>query len=175
MVPADAPSGRLAIFPGSFDPLTNGHVDIILRSTQLFERVLVSVLVNPAKAPLFTPDERVAMIRSVFREYPNVEAGTFDGLLVEHARSRRASAIVRGIRAVSDFEYEFQMALMNRHLEPALETVFMMPAEQYTYLSSRLIKEVFTLGGDVRGLVPPLVEERMRQQRSGAGDIEPGA
>ena len=169
MSPASPQPGRLAIFPGSFDPLTNGHVDIVLRSAQLFERVLVAVLVNTAKQPLFTPDERVAIIGDVFREYPNVEADTFDGLLVEHARRRRASAIVRGIRAVSDFEYEFQMALMNRHLEPALETVFMMPAEQYTYLSSRLIKEVFTLGGDVSGLVPPVVEERMTQKRAARG------
>jgi pantetheine-phosphate adenylyltransferase len=169
-------AGRLAIFPGSFDPLTNGHVDIILRSAQLFERVLVAVLVNPAKAPLFTPEERVAIIGDVFREYPNVEADTFDGLLVAYARRRRASAIVRGLRAVSDFEYEFQMALMNRHLEPSLETVFMMPAEQYTYLSSRLIKEVFMLGGDVHGLVPAVVEARMRQRRDGtpAGGFEEG-
>ena len=114
----------------------------------------MAVLVNAEKQPLFTADERVAMVREVFREYPNVDVDTFDGLLVEYARARRASAIVRGLRAVSDFEYEFQMALMNRHLEPALETVFMMPAEQYTYLSSRLIKEVFQLGGQVHGLVP---------------------
>ncbi len=159
----DPPTGRLALFPGSFDPLTNGHVDIVLRCAHLFDRVLIAVLVNPEKKPLFTPDERASMIRDVFREYPNVEVDTFAGLLVDYARQRRASVIVRGMRAVSDFEYEFQMALMNRHLEPTLETVFMMPAEQYTYLSSRLIKEVFSLGGEVRGLVPPLVEERMRQ------------
>ena len=159
------PNGRLAIFPGSFDPLTNGHVDIILRSAHLFERVLVGVLVNPEKRPLFGPQERVDIVQEVFREYPNVEVETFDGLLVEYARQRRASALIRGIRAVSDFEYEFQMALMNRHLEPSLETVFMMPAEQYTYLSSRLIKEVFSLGGDVKGLVPSVVEERMRRKR----------
>src|SRR5687767_4366902 len=160
----DPPTGRLALFPGSFDPLTNGHVDIVLRCAHLFERVLIAVLVNPEKKPLFTDDERVGMIREVFREYPNVEVDTFEGLLVEYARRRRASAIVRGIRAVSDFEYEFQMALMNRHLEPTLETVFMMPAEQYTYLSSRLIKEVFGLGGEVRGLVPPSVEARMLEK-----------
>jgi len=165
----DPPNGRLALFPGSFDPLTNGHVDIVLRSAHLFERVLIAVLVNPEKDPLFTPDERVSIIRQVFREYPNVEVDTFGGLLVDYAREKRASAIVRGLRAVSDFEYEFQMALMNRHLEPTLETVFMMPAEQYTYLSSRLIKEVFSLGGEVRGLVPPLVEEWMRKKHgSGA-------
>src|ERR687887_2038689 len=162
MTPVGAPSGRLAIFPGSFDPLTNGHVDLILRSAHLFERIVIAVLINAEKEPLFSADERVSIIRDVFREYPNVEVDTFAGLLVEYARRRRASAIVRGLRAVSDFEYEFQMALMNRHLEPALETVFMMPAEQYTYLSSRLIKEVFSLGGEVRGLVPSTVEQRMR-------------
>jgi pantetheine-phosphate adenylyltransferase len=164
MSPAGAPHGRLAIFPGSFDPLTNGHVDIILRSAHLFERILVAVLVNSEKQPLFSSDDRVAIIREVFREYPNVEVDTFDGLLVEYARHKRASAIVRGLRAVSDFEYEFQMALMNRHLEPTLETVFMMPAEQYTYLSSRLIKEVFRLGGSVRGLVPTVVEDWMKRK-----------
>ena len=165
------PSGRLAIFPGSFDPLTNGHVDIVLRSARLFERILVAVLVNPDKRPLFTASERVTIIREVFQEYPNVEVDTFDGLLVDYARQRRASAIIRGVRAVSDFEFEFQMALMNRHLEPSLETVFMMPAEQYTYLSSRLIKEVFSLGGTVTGLVPAAVEQWMtlRQDQGPAG------
>ena len=159
------PNGRLAVFPGSFDPLTNGHVDIILRSARLFERIVVAVLVNQDKKALFSPDERVSMVREVFREYPNVEADSFDGLLVEYARRRRASAIIRGIRAVSDYEYEFQMALMNRHLEPMLETVFMMPAEQYTYLSSRLTKEVFSLGGNVSGLVPAIVEDWMKKKQ----------
>ncbi|HZM61577.1 MAG TPA: pantetheine-phosphate adenylyltransferase [Vicinamibacterales bacterium] len=164
-MPTTPPNGRLAVFPGSFDPLTNGHVDIILRSARLFERIVVAVLVNQDKQALFAPDERVAMIRDVFREYTNVEAESFNGLLVEYARRRRASAIIRGIRAVSDYEYEFQMALMNRHLEPMLETVFMMPAEQYTYLSSRLTKEVFSLGGNVSGLVPPAVEARLKQKQ----------
>ena len=159
------PAGRLAVFPGSFDPLTNGHVDIILRSARLFERIVVAVLVNQDKKALFSPAERIEMIREVFREYPNVEADSFDGLLVEYARRRRASAIIRGIRAVSDYEYEFQMALMNRHLEPMLETVFMMPAEQYTYLSSRLTKEVFSLGGNVSGLVPAVVEGWMKRKQ----------
>ena len=117
------PPGRLAIFPGSFDPLTNGHVDIILRSAHLFERIVVSVLVNAEKNPLFSSAERVEIIREVFKEYPNVEVDTFDGLLVEYARRRRASATIRGLRAVSDFEYEFQMALMNRHLEPDRKSV----------------------------------------------------
>jgi pantetheine-phosphate adenylyltransferase len=174
MAAAGPPNGRLAIYPGSFDPLHNGHVDIMLRGARLFERILIAVLVNAEKTPLFTDDERVEMIREVFREYPNVEVDTFEGLLVQYARSRRASAIVRGIRAVSDYEYEFQMALMNRHLEPTLETVFMMPAEQYTYLSSRLIKEVFSLGGEVRGLVPPIVEEWMRKKQ-GAGQAQGAA
>ncbi len=165
-MPHAAPNGRLAVFPGSFDPLTNGHVDIILRCAHLFDRVIVAVLVNADKQPLFTSDERVAIVRDVFREYPNVDVESFDGLLVEYARLRRASVIVRGLRAVSDFEYEFQMALMNRHLEPTLETAFMMPAEQYTYLSSRLIKEVFQLGGAVTGLVPPAVERALRDKHA---------
>jgi pantetheine-phosphate adenylyltransferase len=164
MTPPEAPNGRLAIYPGSFDPMTNGHVDIILRGAHLFDRILVAVLINADKRPLFDATERVAIVREVFQEYPNVEVDAFDGLLVDYARRKRASAIVRGLRAVSDFEYEFQMALMNRHLEPTLETVFMMPAEQYTYLSSRLVKEVFKLGGDVRGLVPATVEARLREK-----------
>jgi len=161
MTPSGAPSGRLAIFPGSFDPLTNGHVDIILRSAHLFERITVAVLVNAEKKPLFTSDERVAIIREVFKEYPNVEVDAFDGLLVEYARQRRASAIVRGLRAVSDFEYEFQMALMNRKLRSTVETVFLMPHEKYTYISSRLIKEVASFGTSVTGMVPPIVEKRL--------------
>jgi pantetheine-phosphate adenylyltransferase len=157
MTPAGPPNGRLAVFPGSFDPLTNGHVDIILRSTHLFERVLVAVLVNAEKQPLFTAEERVAMVREVFREYSNVDVDSFDGLLVEYARARRASAIIRGLRAVSDFEYEFQMALMNRQLHPSLETVFLVPALDLTYLSSSLVREVARFGGDVGALVHPEV------------------
>jgi pantetheine-phosphate adenylyltransferase len=162
---ATLPNGRLAIFPGSFDPLTNGHVDVVLRSAELFERVLVAVLVNPDKKPLFTPAERVTMIGQVFADHPTVGVDTFDGLLVEYARTQGASAIVRGIRSVSDFDFEFQMALMNRRLEPTLETVFMVPSEQYTYLSSRLIKEVFSLGGAVTGLVPATVEQWMTRKK----------
>ena len=159
----------LAIYPGTFDPLTNGHVDIIQRGSRVFDRIIVGILLNVEKSPLFTVPERVEIAREVFAGYPNVEVDTFDGLLVEYARRRRASALIRGLRAVSDFEYEFQMALMNRHLEPTLETVFMMPAEQYTYLSSRLIKEVFSLGGEVRGLVPSTVEQWMRRKHSAVG------
>ena len=161
-------AGRTAVYPGSFDPLTNGHVDIIERGARLFDRIVVAVLLNVEKTPLFTVEERVAMIRDVFRASPNVEVDTFNGLLVDYARRKRASAIVRGLRAVSDFEYEFQMALMNRRLEPRLETVFMMPAEQYTYISSRLIKEVFMLDGTVGGLVPPIVEDRLREKQARA-------
>jgi pantetheine-phosphate adenylyltransferase len=158
----------MAVYPGSFDPLTNGHLDIIDRGARLFDRIVVAVLVNLEKSPLFSVDERVAIIRDVFRGHDEVEVDTFDGLLVDYARRRGACAIVRGLRAVSDFEYEFQMALMNRRLAPRLETVFMMPAEQYTYISSRLIKEVFQLGGTVDGLVPPIVEERLRAKQAAA-------
>ena len=160
-----APHDRVAVYPGSFDPLTNGHVDIILRGARLFDRIIVAILRNAEKHPLFTSDERVEMAAEVFRDYPNVEVASFDGLLVDYAEQQHASVIVRGLRAVSDFEFELQMALMNRRLGPDIETVFMMPAEQYTYVSSRLIKEVFALGGPVTGLVPDLVEERLREKR----------
>jgi len=152
----------LAVYPGSFDPLTNGHVDIISRGARLFDRIIVAILVNAEKSPLFTMDERVEITRSVFKTHRNVEVDTFDGLLVDYVERRDAQVIVRGLREVSDFEFEFQMALMNRRLKPKIETVFMMPAEQYTYISSRLIKEVFSLGGRVEGLVPELVEQRLR-------------
>ena len=152
----------LAVYPGSFDPLTNGHVDIISRGGRLFDRIIVAILKNAEKSPLFTMEERVEITRAVFTHQPNVEVDTFDGLLVDYVERRKAQVIVRGLRAVSDFEFEFQMALMNQRLNPKIETVFMMPAEQYTYISSRLIKEVFTLGGRVHGLVPELVEQRLR-------------
>jgi pantetheine-phosphate adenylyltransferase len=152
----------LAVYPGSFDPLTNGHVDIISRGARLFDRIVVALLMNAEKQPLFSTAERVEIAREVFRHQPSVEVDTFDGLLVDYVERRQAQVIVRGLRAVSDFEFEFQMALMNRRLNPTIETVFMMPAEQYTYISSRLIKEVFALGGRVHGLVPELVEERLR-------------
>ena len=155
---------RLAVYPGSFDPLTNGHVDIIQRGARLFDRIVIAILLNLEKAPLFSVDERVAIARDVFRDEPNVEVETFSGLLVDYAERRRADVIVRGLRAISDFEYEMQMALMNRRLNRSIETVFMMPAEPYTYLSSRLAKEVFALGGSVTGLVPEIVEERLREK-----------
>jgi pantetheine-phosphate adenylyltransferase len=157
----------LAIYPGTFDPLTNGHVDIIQRGSRLFDRIIVGILLNVEKSPLFTVAERVEIATEVFRPYPNVEVDTFDGLLVEYARHKRAGVIVRGLRAISDFEYEMQMALMNRHLNPEVETVFMMPAEPYTYVSSRLVKEVVALGGSVTTLVPSIVEDRLREKKLG--------
>ena len=158
---------RIAIYPGSFDPLTNGHVDIIERGARIFDSIIVAILANVEKTPLFSESERVTIIRDVFKDKPNVQVEAFEGLLVDYAQRKQANVLVRGLRAVSDFEYEFQMALMNRHLAPGLETVFMMPAEQYTYISSRLIKEVFTLGGEVTGLVPPVVEEQLREKAKG--------
>jgi pantetheine-phosphate adenylyltransferase len=155
----------IAIYPGSFDPLTNGHVDIIERGARLFDRIVVAVLINLEKSPLFTVPERVAIARQVFRDAANVEVDTFDGLLVDYARRKHATVIVRGLRAISDFEYEMQMALMNRRLNGDVETVFMMPAEPYTYVSSRLVKEVVALGGTVSGIVPRVVEERLREKK----------
>src|SRR5712692_152039 len=154
----------LAVYPGSFDPLTNGHVDIIMRGARLFDRIVVAILVNAEKSPLFSIAERLEIARGVFEDKRNVEVDAFDGLLVDYVERRQAQVIVRGLRAVSDFELEFQMALMNRRLNGRIETVFMMPAEQYTYTSSRLIKEVFSLGGRVHGLVPEMVEARLREK-----------
>ncbi|MXY24616.1 MAG: pantetheine-phosphate adenylyltransferase [Acidobacteria bacterium] len=162
---------RLAVYPGSFDPLTNGHVDIIQRGARLFDRIVIAILVNLDKSPLFSIDERVEIAREVFRDQPAVEVETFNGLLVDYAERRGADVIVRGLRAISDFEYEMQMALMNRHLRQSIETVFMMPDERYTYLSSRLAREVFALGGSISGLVPQVVEQRLRQK---VGPVTPG-
>ena len=155
---------RRAIYPGSFDPITMGHLDIIERSSKLFDEVIVAVLVNINKHPMFLPEERVEMIRDVL-PWSNVRVDTFNGLLVDYAVRQGAQVIVRGIRAVSDYEYELQMALMNRRLEPSVETVFLMAAEAYSYLSSGLIKEVFKLGGSITGLVPEPVEQQMKEKR----------
>ena len=152
----------LAIYPGSFDPVTNGHLDLIERGAKIFDRLAVSILRNREKDPLFSIDERVEMLREVTRPWANVEIEVFSGLLVDYARLREASVILRGIRAVSDYEYELQMAMMNRKLNPHVETVFMMPAVQYSYLSSRLVREIAQLGGPITGLVPAVVEERLR-------------
>jgi len=163
------PCGIIAVYPGSFDPITNGHLDLIERASRLFERLIVAILRNEAKKPLFSVEERLEMVREVLRGYPNVEVASFGGLLVEFAASRGARVILRGIRAISDYEYELQMALMNRRLAPDIETVFLMAAEDYSFLSARLVKEVVALGGDVSGLVPPLVEERLRKRLAKAG------
>ncbi|MBI1750542.1 MAG: pantetheine-phosphate adenylyltransferase [Acidobacteria bacterium] len=152
----------LAIYPGSFDPVTNGHLDLIERGAKLFDRLVVAVLQNLEKDPLFTVPERVEMLREVTRPWANVEVDVFGGLLVEYARHRNAQVLLRGIRAISDYEYELQMALMNRKMEPRIETVFMMPSETYSYLSSRLVREIARLGGPLHGLVPQIVEERIR-------------
>jgi pantetheine-phosphate adenylyltransferase len=157
-----------AIYPGTFDPLTNGHLDLIARGAKIVDELVVAILRNSEKGlPLFTVPEREEMIREAIQDYSNVSVTTFDGLLVDFARRQGAKAVLRGIRAISDYEYEFQMAMMNRKLDPELETLFMMPAEKYTYVSSRLIKGVFELGGDVSALVPPLVVERLKAKVPG--------
>jgi pantetheine-phosphate adenylyltransferase len=152
----------LAIYPGSFDPVTNGHLDLIERGSKIFDRLVVAVLRNVEKEPLFSTAERCEMLREVTQSYGNVEIDLFDGLLVEYVGRRDAQVILRGIRAISDYEYELQMAMMNRKLAPHVETIFMLPAEAYSYLSARLVREIARLGGAVRGLVPPSVEERLR-------------
>ena len=155
-----------AIYPGTFDPPTNGHLDLVSRGAKIFDHLVVAVLRNSSKgAPLFTTGERVDMLTEATRAFGNVSVQTFDGLLVDFARQQKASAVLRGIRAISDYEYEFQMAMMNRKLDSALETVFMMPAEKYTYVSSRLIKGVYQLNGDISELVPPLVLQRLQEKR----------
>ena len=158
---------RRAIYPGSFDPVTNGHLDIIQRACKLFDEVIVAILVNPGKTAMFSVDERVQMLGNLLNaRFPGVSVDTFDGLLVDYALRRGAHAVVRGIRAISDYEYELQMALMNRRLNPQVETVFLMSAEENSYLSSRLVKEVFSLGGSITGLVPELVIDRMSEKLS---------
>lgn len=152
----------VAVYPGSFDPITNGHLDLIERGSKIFDELIVAVLRNLEKDPLFTVEERLEMMREAALHCPNVSVDSFDGLLVDYAVRRQARVILRGIRAVSDFENEMTMALMNRKLDANIETVFMMPSVSYTFLSSRLVREVVRLGGDVRGLVPPLVEARLR-------------
>ena len=155
---------RIAVYPGSFDPMTNGHVDLVRRGCHIFDRVLVAVLCNTEKAPLFTVEERVRMTKDVFRREPKVKVKAFSGLLVDFLRAEKTNIVLRGLRVVSDFEYEFQMALMNRQLDPEVETVFLTPKEELSYLSSRLVKEVHRLGGDVSGLVPPLVYARAPEE-----------
>jgi pantetheine-phosphate adenylyltransferase len=158
-----------AIYPGTFDPPTNGHVDLIQRGAKLFDHLTVAVLSNPGKDPLFPVEERVEMLKEVTAPLGNVSVATFDGLMVEFARRQGAMAVLRGIRAISDYEYEFQMALMNRRLAPEIETVFLQPAGRYSFVSSRMVKEVFSLGGDVTGLLPPNVLKRLRARINNGG------
>ncbi|MGD0941679.1 MAG: pantetheine-phosphate adenylyltransferase [Terracidiphilus sp.] len=153
-----------ALYPGTFDPPTNGHIDLIQRGAKLFDHLTVAILNNPVKDPLFTVEERVEMLKESTSTLTNVSVATFDGLMVEFARRQGAMAVLRGIRAISDYEYEFQMALMNRRLAPEIETVFLQPAGRYSFVSSRMLKEVFAFGGDVSGLVPPNVLKRLRSR-----------
>ena len=153
-----------AIYPGSFDPPTNGHLELIQRGSKIFEELVVAILRNSEKVPMFSVGERLEMLRALTADLPNVRIDTFDGLMVEYAKSLEATCVLRGIRAISDYEYELQMALMNRKLEPTLETVFMMPADKYSYVSSRLVREVAQAGGPVKGLVPEIVEQKLRER-----------
>jgi len=155
---------RTAIYPGSFDPLTNGHLDVVQRAAKLFDRVVVAVAKNDSKQPLFSLGERLALVKTAIRHLPNVEADSFSGLLINYVEQRKAQAIVRGLRAVSDFEFEFQLALMNRKLNENIETIFMMPKDTYTFLSSRIVKEIARLGGDVASFVPPHVEAALKKK-----------
>lgn len=154
----------MAIYPGSFDPITNGHLDLIERGARLFDRLIVAILRHDAKQSLFSVAERMEMLSEVVGAFPNVSVDCFDGLLVDYAARQNATAILRGIRAISDYEYELQMALMNRRLQPRIETIFLMAGEAYSFISSRLVKELFSLGGNISGLVPPPVEIRLRQK-----------
>jgi pantetheine-phosphate adenylyltransferase len=162
----------IAIYPGSFDPLTNGHLDLIERGSEIFDELVVAILRNTEKSPLFSLGERRAMLEAMTERFRNVRVDTFDGLTVDYALKVGAKAILRGIRALSDYEYELQMALMNRKLNPDLETVFMMPAEQYSYVSSKLVREVAQLGGSIKDLVPAMVEQRLREKLDPAVKLE---
>jgi pantetheine-phosphate adenylyltransferase len=155
---------RIAIYPGSFDPVTNGHVDIAQRGLRLFDKIIVAILENPVKNFLFTVEERIEMLESSFEEYPNIEVETFDGLLVDYAAKKDSIAILRGMRAVSDFEYEFQLALMNRKLNREVQTVFLMTSLRWIFTSSSIIKEAAQFGGDIKGMVPPIVNEKLKEK-----------
>lgn len=152
---------RTVVYPGSFDPITNGHLDLVHRAAKLFDRVIVAVALNDSKHPLFTLEERVSLVRHALRTIPNARVDAFEGLLVNYVHDQNAEAVIRGLRAVSDFEFEFQLALMNRKLAPHVETIFMMPKETYTFLSSRMVKEIAALGGDISGFVPANVRSAL--------------
>jgi len=157
---------KIAVYPGSFDPITNGHIDIINRSRCLFDKLIIAVVHNPNKEALFGVEERIDMIKAIIKGHKNIEIDSFSGLLIDYVRQKGAYVIIRGLRAISDFEYEFQMALMNRKLNEEVETVFMMPHEKYIYVSSRIIKEVFQLGGSISDLVPEIVERELKKKFS---------
>jgi pantetheine-phosphate adenylyltransferase len=154
----------MAVYPGSYDPLTNGHIDIIQRGLKIFDKIIVAVLKNPAKTYLFDLDERCRMLRDVFRDPEKIEVDHFEGLLVEYVKRRGVTTIVRGLRAISDFEIEFQMALMNRKIEPRIETIFFVPSESYSFLSSKLVKEIYMLGGEVSSMVPESVDRKLKER-----------
>lgn len=155
---------RIAVYPGTFDPVTNGHVDLLERSLRIFDEVIVAIASNPKKAPLFSLEERISMFRDATARYKNVVIEGFDGLLVDYVKQKKAAGIIRGLRAVSDFEYEMQMALMNRRLDSDIETVFLMPNEEYSFITSTIVKEAASYGGDVSSLVPPVVVEKLRKK-----------
>ena len=157
---------KIAVYPGSFDPITNGHLDVIERAAHMFDRVIVAVAHNPEKSPMFSPEERVELARAASRKLKNVDVEEFEGLLVKYARERGATVLVRGLRAVADFEFEFQMALMNRRLDGTVETIFLMPKDEYTFISSRLVKEIAGLGGDVSAFVPSDVQRALAKRRA---------
>ena len=155
---------NIAVYPGTFDPITNGHIDLVERSLGIFDEVIIALAPNPKKMPLFTIEERIEMIKAATKGLENVKTDVFNGLLVNYAKKKKAKAIIRGLRAVSDFEYEFQMALMNRRLDSRIETVFLMPSEEYSYLTSTIIKEIAAFKGSVKGLVPKIVEDKLKEK-----------
>jgi pantetheine-phosphate adenylyltransferase len=163
---------KIAIYPGTFDPVTYGHIDILERAIKLFDKVIISIARNTAKDPLFTEEERLSLLKIVTRRYKNVEVESFNGLLVDYVHEKKAIAVVRGLRAMTDFEYELQMALMNRKLDEKMEAVFLMPNEKYTYLSSNVVREIGRLGGDVSKLVPPIVRKALKRKMAGTGTID---
>ncbi|MDQ1353542.1 MAG: pantetheine-phosphate adenylyltransferase [Acidobacteriota bacterium] len=155
---------RIAVYPGSYDPLTNGHIDIIERGFKLFDRVIVAILKNPSKQSLFSIDERMDILRETFKDRTEIEVDCFEGLLVNYLRKKNATTVVRGLRAISDFEIEFQMELMNRRIEPECETIFLVPSVHYSFVSSRLVKEIYQLGGEIKNMIPPVVDRKLKEK-----------